>query len=133
MNKHTNQVGQCALLLARLRAGSLRVEATGWADSVGRHFKENETKASLSSQHIEYAKILTQDRSHQWMMLRQEGVQKPNPRKDILTTLAELTEEKRREGYRPVLMMDANGDYTGPKGDKHLQEFIRRTGLVDHY
>ena len=67
------------------------------------------------------------------MMLRQEGVQKPNPRKDILTALTKLIEEKRREGYRPVLMMDANGDYTGPNGDKDLQDFIRRTGLVDHY
>ena len=68
-----------------------------------------------------------------WMMLRQEGVQKPNPRKDILTTLAKLIKEKRQEGYRPVSMMDANRDNTGPKGDKNLRAFIRRTGLVDHY
>ena len=67
------------------------------------------------------------------MMLRQEGVQKPNPRKDILTALAELIEERRQEGYRPVLMMDANRDYAGPKGDKDLRDFIRRTGIVDHY
>ena len=32
-----------------------------------------------------------------------------------------------------MLMMDANGDYTRPKGDPDLLEFIRSAGLVDHY
>ena len=55
------------------------------------------------------------------MTLRNEGVHKPNPRKDVLDALKELIIIKRSEGYRPVLMMDANGDYTKSKGDQDLQ------------
>lgn len=53
----------------------------------------------------------------QYLTLRQEEKAKPNPRKDILQELTELIQTKRQEGYRPVLTMDANGDYTEPKGD----------------
>ena len=62
-----------------------------------------------------------------------KGVTKPNPRKDIPTELNELIIKKRLEGYRPVLMMDANGDYTRPKGDPDLLEFIQSAGLIEHY
>ena len=69
----------------------------------------------------------------QYMTLRQEDVKKPNPRKDLISALTELIETKRQEKYRPVIMMDANGDYTRPNGDKDLHDFIQRTDLVDHY
>ena len=67
------------------------------------------------------------------MTLRNEGVHKPSPRKEGLDALKELIETKRQEGYRPVLMMDANGDYTKPKRDQDLRDFILATGLVDHF
>ena len=65
--------------------------------------------------------------------LRNEEIRKPNARKDILSALTDFIESKRQEGYRLVLMMDANGNYMRPKGDKDLREFIRSTSLVDHY
>ena len=67
------------------------------------------------------------------MALRQEGISKPNPRKHILTDLNELIRRKMLKGYRPVVMMDANGDYRSPKGDPNLFKFIQSVGLVDHY
>ena len=66
------------------------------------------------------------------MTVRQEGKTKPNTRKDILRELTELIQTKRQKGYRPVLMMDANGDYTGQKGDQDLRNCITNAGLVDH-
>ena len=69
----------------------------------------------------------------QYMTLHSEGVSKPNPRKGVLDALKELIETQRQEGYRSVLMMDANGDYTIPKGDQELQELIQDTGLADHF
>ena len=50
-----------------------------------------------------------------------------------MTALTELTEEKRQKGYRPVLMIDANGDYTETNGEMDPRDLIRCTGLVDHY
>ena len=47
--------------------------------------------------------------------------------------LNELIKKKRLEKYRPVLMMDANGDYTRTKGNPDLLEFIQSASLVDHY
>ena len=47
-----------------------------------------------------------------YMTLRQEGKTKPNAMKDILQEPTDLIQKKRQEGYQPVLMMDANGDYT---------------------
>ena len=67
------------------------------------------------------------------MTLWQEGKAKPKRMKDILQELTILIQTKRQEGYRPVLMMDANGDYIWPKGDQDLRDFITNTGLVDHY
>jgi hypothetical protein len=43
--------------------------------------------------------------------LRKSGVVNPNPRRHIFTDLLTLIRSKRETGLRPILMMDANGDY----------------------
>ena len=68
----------------------------------------------------------------QYVALRQRGIQNPNPRQQILTDLKTLIDEKRARGYRPILMIDANGDYVSGK-DKGLQTFLKATGLCDPY
>ena len=61
-------------------------------------------------------------------------MKKPNPRKQILMDLLELIQAKRLEGYRPVLMMDANGDENYDKEMDHdLRKFIEDAHLVGHF
>ena len=67
------------------------------------------------------------------MVVRPEGICKQNPRNHILTELNELIRKKRLEEYRPVVMMDDNGDYRSPKGNAGILEFIQSAGLVDHH
>lgn len=64
--------------------------------------------------------------------MRDAGVRDPNPRRQILKDLQSLIEEKRLHGYRPILLIDANGDYQQGK-DKGLQQFIDETQLDDPY
>lgn len=68
----------------------------------------------------------------QYVALREAGVSDPNPRKQILTDLRLLIQEKREKGYRPILMIDANGDYTSGD-DTGLKGFIMDAGLSDPY
>ena len=66
----------------------------------------------------------------------EEGIATPNSQKQILTDLLSLIEAKRLKGFRPILMMDANGDYTCTKTqdrNKDLKSFIREANLVDHF
>jgi len=66
--------------------------------------------------------------------MREAGIEKPNPRKQILNDMAELIRTKRLEGYRPIVMMDANGDYNRKtKRDEGLGEFMNESGLADQY
>ena len=44
-----------------------------------------------------------------------------------------MIETKKAEGFRPVLIMEANRDYTCEKGDPDLRDFTESAGLVDHY
>ena len=45
-----------------------------------------------------------------------------------------MIQAKRLEGYRPVLMMDANGDENYDKEMDHdLRKFIEDAHLVDHF
>ena len=61
-------------------------------------------------------------------------MKKSNPRKPILTDLLVLTQKKRLEGYRQVLMMDANGDDNYDEEIHHdLRKFIEDAHLVDHF
>ncbi len=46
--------------------------------------------------------------AQQHAMLRSEGVERPNPRKQLLRDLLKLIQDKRREGFRPIVMMDTN-------------------------
>jgi hypothetical protein len=68
----------------------------------------------------------------QYVALRESGHRDPNPRQQILDDLKELISEKRALGYRPILMMDANGDYVHGT-DKKLSTFLTQTGLCDPY
>ena len=64
----------------------------------------------------------------------QQGVKKPNPRKQILTDLLELIRKKRLEGCRPVQMMDANkDDYCDKEPDHDFRKFVEDAHLVDHF
>ncbi|KAL7519229.1 hypothetical protein ACHAWF_000218, partial [Thalassiosira exigua] len=70
----------------------------------------------------------------QYTHLRKEGQSKPNPRRQTLQDLLQLIREKRAEGYRPVLMMDANGDYLAEKDpDIELRQFLEDANLMDPY
>ena len=70
----------------------------------------------------------------QYTMLREAGHARPNPCQQILTDIQALIDSKRKEGYRPILMLDANGDIHNPKKpDIGMQEFIQRTNLIDAY
>ena len=70
----------------------------------------------------------------EYTAMREAGIEKPNPRQQILTDMAELIAEKRLEGYRPIVMMDANRHYNHPtQGDKALKDFVTATGLSDPY
>ncbi|KAL7519021.1 hypothetical protein ACHAWF_000213, partial [Thalassiosira exigua] len=70
----------------------------------------------------------------QYTHLRKEGQSKPNPRKQTLHDLLQLIRAKRAEGYRPVLMMDANGDYLADKDpDLELRQFLEDANLIDPY
>ena len=64
--------------------------------------------------------------------LYSQGQKQPNPRQQIVLDLETLIATKRQEGFRPILMMDANGDTHHPTApDTELQEFIETTNLVD--
>ena len=54
--------------------------------------------------------------TQQYTVMQEQGVEKPNPHKQILTDLLELIKETRLEVYWPVLMMDVDG------GDNHSKE-----------
>ena len=59
---------------------------------------------------------------------------KPNQQKQILKDPLTLIWEKRLEGYRPILIMDANGDDNfAEEIDHDLRKFIEDAHLVDHF
>ena len=62
------------------------------------------------------------------------GIKAPNPRKQLLTDLESLIDTHRREGFCPIVMMDANGDYQAPPNvDRDLATFIATCGLAVPY
>ena len=70
----------------------------------------------------------------EYELLRARGIVKPNPRQQILDDLLEDMEEKFRQGYRPIVMMDSNGDpYHQTNPDKQFLEFIEKAQLVDPF
>ena len=68
----------------------------------------------------------------QYVAIREEGITNPNPRAQILNDLHDLITEKRTRGYRPMLLIDANGDYTKGR-DSGLQNFVAKAQLSDPF
>jgi hypothetical protein len=68
----------------------------------------------------------------QYIAMRAERIADPNPRKQILKDLELLIQEKRTKGYRPILLIDANGDYAHGK-DTDLKNFITNASLCDPF
>ncbi len=70
----------------------------------------------------------------QYTMPREAGHARPNPRQQILIDIQALIDSKRKEGYCPILMLDANRDIHHPQTpDVEMQKFIQRTSLTDAY
>jgi hypothetical protein len=67
----------------------------------------------------------------QYTGLLQTGLANPNPRRQILTNLLQLVRTHRVNGFCPILMMDANGDYTAD--DKYFASFLTEAGLDDPF
>ena len=70
--------------------------------------------------------------NQQYIALRNAGQREPNPRKQILMDIEKLIKEHRARGYRPILLIDANGDYQKGK-DKDLLKFMDGAQLTDPY
>ena len=70
--------------------------------------------------------------NQQYIALRNAGQREPNPRKQILMEIEKLITEHRARGYRPILLIDANGDYQKGK-DKDLLTFMDGAQLTDPY
>jgi hypothetical protein len=67
----------------------------------------------------------------QFTGLLKAGHSNPNPRRQILTDLLALMQTHCAKGFRPILMMDANGDYRGE--DKFFTLFLNEAGLDDPF
>ena len=68
------------------------------------------------------------------MVVRKAGIMNLNPQRQLFWDLNDLIERKRDGGYRPVLMMDTNGDHQSKqRRAKGLANFIQMAGFVDHY
>lgn len=70
--------------------------------------------------------------NQQYLALREAGQREPNPRRQIFDDLGRLITEHRARGYRPILLIDANGDYQKGK-DKDLLKFMDDSQLTDPY
>ena len=67
-------------------------------------------------------------------MLREAGHARPNSHQQILIAIQALIYSTRKEGYRPILMLDTNRDIHHPQQpDVKMQKFIQRTNLIDVY
>ena len=72
--------------------------------------------------------------STQYTEMKKRGIKKPNPRKQCLKDLLKLIQQLRQRGFRPALMMDANGDWNHPTDpDEDLKNFISEANLVDAF
>ena len=70
----------------------------------------------------------------QYTLMRQAGIAEPNPRQSLLDDLSKLIHTHRAKGYRPILMMDANGDYRAQRSpDISLANFITNSHLIDPF
>ncbi|KAL3786173.1 hypothetical protein ACHAWO_013136 [Cyclotella atomus] len=68
--------------------------------------------------------------------LRSMGLKDPDPRQQILSDLLDLIDEKRSQGYRPILMWDANEDWvkqSHKEQGNHLKRFMSQANLTDPF
>lgn len=72
----------------------------------------------------------------EYIGLRESGIKDPQPRFQILKDLTTLIDKKREQGYRPIVMMDANEDWVAEshkqQGNK-LKKFMQHSQLVDPF
>eukprot|EP00957_Ditylum_brightwellii_P158353 12052974-Ditylum_brightwellii.AAC.1 len=66
----------------------------------------------------------------QWRALKKKGIQKPDPRKQLLTDLYAFMEELQDKEHEVVLLLDANED-TVELGE--FKRLIEESDLVDAY
>ena len=72
--------------------------------------------------------------TNQYVAMREEGVERPNPRKQFFLDLCKEVNVSREKGFRPIVMLDANGDWnhsTSP--DEDFRKFLLDADLVDIY
>lgn len=68
--------------------------------------------------------------------LRSTGIKNPIPRKQFFKDILSLIDSFRAEGFRPVLMMDANEDWVArshPREQDSLMKFMRDAQLIDPF
>jgi hypothetical protein len=72
----------------------------------------------------------------EYIGLRESGIKDPQPRFQILKDLTTFIDEKREQGYRPIVMMDANEDWVAEshkqQGNK-LKKFMQHSQLADPF
>lgn len=72
----------------------------------------------------------------EYVGLRESGIKEPIPRFQILKDLTALIDEKREQGFRPIVMMDANEDWVKESHKKQgnkLKKFMQQAQLADPY
>ncbi|EED89738.1 predicted protein [Thalassiosira pseudonana CCMP1335] len=70
----------------------------------------------------------------QYTAMLSAGITRPNPRQQILDNLLHLITSKREQGFRPILLMDANEDWvTNSHGKNQLADFMAAANLQDAF
>eukprot|EP01082_Thalassiosira_pseudonana_P012507 g11093.t1 g11093 contig5:73613-75625(-) len=70
----------------------------------------------------------------QYTAMLSAGITRPNPRQQILDDLLHLITSKREQGFRPILLMDANEDWvTNSHGKNQLADFMAAANLQDAF
>ena len=85
-------------------------------------YRVSQLKGTFTTPGTAYAKQLK--------MMIKDGDMSMDPQTRILTDVKALVTHKMTEGFRPIIMMDANDDWT-EKGSKTFQAFISDLHLID--
>ena len=87
-------------------------------------YQVSQTKGTIAGPNTVYSQQINH------MIL--EGDTTLHPRTRILQDLGDLITQKRAEGFRPILMMDANDDWL-QTSSKAFKVFVKEMHLVDTY
>ena len=87
-------------------------------------YRFSQTKGKTAGTNIAYSQQVN------YMII--EGDTDLDPRTRILQDLGDIITQKRVEGFRPILMMDANYDWL-QTNSKAFKAFIKEMHLVDPY